>query len=363
VQNVGLIIFCRERGEAPRKVLKEKTLMISMRVYRIIFECYKNKTDVKIFRTYMDFREKKANSPVPRVAAIHDLSGFGRSSLSIVIPTLSTMGVQVCPLPTAILSSQTAGMSDFTFFDLTSQMDEILVHWKKLALSFDAVYSGFLGSAEQASLVERCVREHITPQGIFLVDPVLGDDGALYPTQTQEIVVAMRKLACLADIITPNFTEACLLLGEEYTKDVSSEVLKEYLLRLSEMQHENPIRKTVNQAQEISTKTVIITSAPCEDDAFVRVIGYEAASQKFWQVKNPRLDVSYPGTGDTFASVFLGSLLQKDSVPMAMARASRFVYKAILVTYGYGSPHCEGIMLERILSSLKKQELCEYEVF
>jgi len=311
----------------------------------------------------MDFREKQTNSPVPRVAAIHDLSGFGRSSLTIAIPTLSTMGVQVCPLPTAILSSQTAGMSDFTFFDLTFQMGEILNHWKKLELSFDAVYSGFLGSAEQVSLVERCVREHLAPHGIFLVDPVLGDDGALYPTQTQEIVVGMRKLAALADIITPNFTEACLLLGEEHTKDVSSEVLKGYLLRLSELKPERPVSRGSSPAKGISTKTVIITSAPCEGDGFIRVVAYEAVRQRFWQVKTPKLDVSYPGTGDTFASVFLGSLLQKDSVPMAMARATRFVYESILVTYGYNSPVCEGIMLEKILPSLKKQELYEYEVF
>jgi len=311
----------------------------------------------------MDFQEKKVNSPVPRVAAIHDLSGFGRSSLTIAIPILSTMGMQVCPLPTAILSSQTAGMSDFSFFDLTSQMSEILAHWKKLDLSFDAVYSGFLGSAEQVALVERCMREHITAHGIFLVDPVLGDDGVLYPTQTQEIVVGMRKLVGLADIITPNFTEACLLLGEKYTKNVNTKLLKEYLLRLSEIQHENPVHRALNQAKGTSAKIVIITSAPCEEDNFVRVVAYEGATQKFWQVKNPKLDVSYPGTGDTFASVFLGALLQKDSVPMAMARATRFVYEAILVTYGYNVPTYEGIMLERILTSLKKQELYEYEVF
>lgn len=327
----------------------------------------------------MHFREEKVNSPVPRVAAIHDLSGFGRSSLTIVIPTLSTMGIQVCPLPTAVLSSQTAGVSDFTFFDLTAQMAEMLDHWKRLNLSFDAVYSGFLGSADQVALVERCMLEHITPNGIFLVDPVLGDDGELYPTQTQEIVTGMRNLVGLADIITPNFTEACLLLGEKYTDNVSSALLKEYLLRLSEIKPVNPASRgslrcqstSIEVSSEISSKmpsrisrkTVIITSAPCEDDKFIRVVAYEAATQKFWQVKSPKINVSYPGTGDTFASVFLGALLQKDSVPMAMARATRFIYEAIMVSYGYNVPVNEGIMLERVLFSLEKNAFCEYEVF
>lgn len=335
----------------------------------------------------MDFQEEKVHSAVPRVAAIHDLSGFGRSSLTIVIPTLSTMGIQVCPLPTAVLSSQTSGVSDFTFFDLTDQMSGMLDHWKRLDLTFDAVYSGFLGSANQVALVERCMREHITPKGLFLVDPVLGDNGELYPTQTQELVTGMRNLVGLADIITPNFTEACLLLGEKYTRDVDSACLKDYLLRLSEIEPENPITRGSLQAEEtsvekfgnvppkayfkalskvtsrVSTKTVIITSAPCEDDKFIRVVAYEASTQKFWQVKSPKIDVSYPGTGDTFASVFLGALLQKDSVPMAMARATRFVYEAIMVSYGYNGPVNEGIMLERVLFSLEKNAFCEYEVF
>ena len=320
-------------------------------------------TNYKNLRKRMHLSEKNTPSPVLKVAAIHDLSGFGRSSLTIAIPTLSTMGMQVCPLPTAILSSQTAGVSDFTFFDLTDQMSGILDHWKRLGLSFDAVYSGFLGSARQVELVERCMREHITSDGIFLVDPVLGDDGELYPTQTQELVDGMRQLVGLADIVTPNFTEACLLLGEKYTKNMNSSLLKEYLLRLSEMQHENPARKEGNQTNKPLPKTVIITSAPCEDDNFVRIVAYESATKRFWQVKNPKFKVSYPGTGDTFASVFLGALLQKDSVPIAMARAARFVYESILVTYGYNTPEYEGIMLERVLPSLKKQELYEYEVF
>lgn len=327
--------------------------------------------------------------PVLRVAAIHDLSGFGRSSLTIVIPTLSTMGMQVCPLPTAVLSSQTAGMSNFTFFDLTEQMDEMLAHWQSVSMSFDAVYSGFLGSAKQAELVTRCMQEQLKPEGIFLVDPVLGDDGELYPTQTEEIVEAMRKLVCLADIVTPNFTEASLLLGEKYNENIDKATLKSYLERLANFDIEEDVVNYENCAckkkiflqrdkEKSHKKTVIITGVPAAvfaDElkkkksestpacAEIFIVAYEKERNHFWKIKNPKIPASYPGTGDTFASVLLGALLQKDSVPLAVARASRFVYEAILVTHGYDLPYYEGILLEKVLPSLKKQEIWEYEVF
>ena len=132
--------------------------------------------------------------PVLRVAAIHDLSGFGRASLTVAIPILATMGIQVCPLPTAVLSSQTGGgMTGFTFLDLTDQMGPMMDHWASLGLKFDAVYSGFLGSPDQSELASRCIREFRAPGGIAVVDPVLGDNGQLDPTQTPEMVEAMRR--------------------------------------------------------------------------------------------------------------------------------------------------------------------------
>lgn len=290
--------------------------------------------------------------PTPRIAAIHDLSGFGRASLTVIIPILSSMGIQVCPLPTAILSSQTTGMKDFTFFDLTSQMSEILDHWKSMSLDFDAVYSGFLGSPEQVELVIRCAKEHCKRQSITVVDPVLGDDGVLDPTQSQEMVESMRKLIRHADIITPNLTEASFLLGTPYEKNISSADLKEYLRKLADM----------------GPKIVLITSATAENQRtenqkYIRSVAYDAQNQKFWQVTNPYIHAYYPGTGDTFTSVFLGSLLQKDSVPMSMAKAAQFVHKAILTSYGYDTPSTEGIMLEKVLPSLNTQIPMNYEAF
>ena len=165
--------------------------------------------------------------PLQRVAAIHDLSGFGRASLTVVIPILASMGVQTCPLPTAVLSSQTSGVEGFTFHDLTAEMGPMLDHWQRMGLSFDAVYSGFLGNPLQLEIAARCIGHFLKPGGFALVDPVLGDNGTLDPTQTPEMVEAMRQLIGHAHVITPNLTEAAFLLDEPYRLDISPDGLKE----------------------------------------------------------------------------------------------------------------------------------------
>ncbi len=295
---------------------------------------------------------KNIRTPIPRIAAVHDLSGYGRASLTVAIPVLSSMGMQVCPLPTAVLSSQTASIDDFSFFDLTAQMQEIVGKWENLGLYFDAVYSGFLGSPEQVDIVERLMQKLGKKNSLFLVDPVLGDDGKLYPTQTEELVQRMRRLAGKADIITPNYTEVCFLLDTPYEETVTFKQAKECLKALSALGD----KKNKN-------KSVIITSAPCEEEDSIRVFAYDAESKRFWQTKSPKIPAAYPGTGDTFASVFLGALLQKDSLPMAMARSARFVYEAMLTTYGYGTPYIDGIMLEKVLPLLSRNEKFLFEDF
>lgn len=292
---------------------------------------------------------KNIKTPIPRIAAVHDLSGYGRASLTVVIPVLSAMGMQVCPLPTAVLSSQTGSISDFSFFDLTEQMQEILGKWENLEVHFDAVYSGFLGSPAQVDIVSKLMQNLGKKESIFLVDPVLGDDGKLYATQTLEIVQNMRRLVAQADIITPNFTEVCFLLDMPYEDKISTRQAKDYLKALAHMGEKK--------------KSVIITSAPCEEEHIVRIIAYDEENKKFWQAKSPRVPRSYPGTGDTFSSVLLGALLQKDSLPMAMARAGLFVYEAMLMTYGHNTPYIDGIMLERTLPQLACHEKLPFEEF
>ena len=274
--------------------------------------------------------------PILRVAAIHDLSGFGRASLTVAIPILATMGIQVCPLPTAVLSSQTGGgMTGFTFLDLTDQMGPMMDHWASLNLKFDAVYSGFLGSPDQSELASRCIREFRAPGGIAVVDPVLGDNGQLDPTQTPEMVEAMRRLVREADIITPNFTEASFLLDQPYRPDISEEGLRDLLRELASM----------------GPSAVVITSAPSEKPGSLATVAYDG--RRFWKVEVPHMNAFYPGTGDAFASVLTGSLLLGDSLPVAVDRAVQFVVLGMRATYGYDIPHRDGVLLERALPALR----------
>jgi len=275
--------------------------------------------------------------PLLRVAAVHDLSGFGRASLTVAIPILTTLGIQVCPLPTAVLSSQTSGVEGFTFHDLTDQMGPVLDHWARLDLRFDAVYSGFLGNPVQADLVERCMDERLNPEGFVLVDPVLGDNGCLDPTQTPEMVAAMRRLVSRADIITPNLTEAAFLLGDPWRPDLSQEELRGQLVRLA----------------ELGPRGVVITSAPASSPDSTATVAFDRTQNRFWKVEGSHIPAFYPGCGDMFASVLTGALLRGDSLPVAVDRAVQFVQLGIRATFGHDIPHQDGVLLERVLDSLR----------
>ena len=286
--------------------------------------------------------------PVPRVAAIHDLSGFGRASLTIVSPVLSTMGMQVCPLPTSLLSTHTSGFEGYTFLDLTSEMVKIINHWKKIGIDFDSIYSGFLGSPKQVEIVSRFIDEFRVQNQLVVVDPVMGDDGVTYGPYGPDMIDAMKKLVKKAGIITPNFTESCFLLDKEYSSKVTENEIKEHLLRLSE---EGPGK-------------VVITSVPLEnfhEKSFV--YAYDREFNTYWKAGCSYIPASYPGTGDMFTSVLVGALLQGDSLPIALDRAVQFVSLAIRSTFGYGSPGREGVLFEKVLYSLMTPlSVSNYEV-
>lgn len=277
------------------------------------------------------------NRTTPRVAAIHDLSGFGRASLCAIIPTLSAMGVQVCPVPTAILSSHTGGFEHYSFLDLTDYMEEYIEQWKLLGLQFDCIYSGFLGSPRQAAIVADFIDCFGRPDNLVVVDPVLGDNGSLYSSMTQEMVEEMRRLVFKADVITPNFTEAAFLLGEDIPPVISDGQAKDWLRRLSRM----------------GPKMAVITSAPQEKNSRnTNVLAYDRENQLFWKVGCRYIPAHYPGTGDAFASVMIGSLLQGDSLPAALDRAVQFISQCIKASYGFSYPKRNGVLLERELGIL-----------
>ncbi len=277
------------------------------------------------------------HSVIQRVAAIHDLSGFGGGSLSAVIPILSAMGIQVCSLPTAILSTHTGGFPDFHFRDLTDDMRLIVSHWRRLSLSFAAIYSGFLGSAEQIDIVRDFIRDFRGPDTLVVVDPVLGDDGKLYDTMCEDMVAGMRSLVASADVITPNITEAGLLLGEPSLPAPSgTEEIKAWTRALA----------------DLGPRCVIVTSVPADFGRGTSVVAFDREAGRFWKVACPYIPACYPGTGDIFASVISGSLLQGDSLPLSLDRAVQFVSMAIRTTFGHNFPEREGVFLERVLPSL-----------
>jgi len=276
-------------------------------------------------------------NPVPRAAAIHDLSGFGRSSLSVVIPILSTMGVQVCALPTAVLSTDTGGFEGYHFVDLTEEMQKIIDHWKSLNISFDAIYSGFLGSPKQIDIVAGFIDHFSQADQLVVVDPVLGDNGQPYPTMGPEMMAEMRRLVGLADLITPNFTEAAFLLKTSIPPSIDEKGLKDWTRRLS----------------QAGPRRVVITSVPVPEERKVSsVVAFDSQDGRLWKVDCSYIPAQYPGTGDIFASVIVGSLLQGDSLPIALDRAVQFVSMAIRSTFGHNYPDREGVLLEKVLSNL-----------
>lgn len=267
-----------------------------------------------------------------RVAAIHDLSGFGRCSLAVIMPVLSAMGIQCCPVPTAVLSTHTGGFEDIAIKDLTDYLSPALAQYKKLGIGFDSVYSGFLASAEQ---IDHCLEFFSAyKDSLKVVDPVMGDHGKPYRTYTPELCKRMGELVDVADVITPNLTEAAILLGEKYPVELTGGTVKSWLARLCER-----------------VRVAVITGVPLAEGVIANV-GCDREQGGFWRVDCDYVPASYPGTGDIFASVLTGGLLSGDSLPIAMDRATVFTQIAIKNTYSYGFEARNGVLFEPSLSWL-----------
>lgn len=279
------------------------------------------------------------NSRPMRVAAIHDLSGFGRCSLSVILPVLSVMGVQVCPIPTAVLSTHTGGLGDVEFRDLTDFIQPTLEHYKRLNIDFECIYSGFLGSEAQ---IDHCLEFFSSyDKALSVVDPVMGDHGKAYRTYTKRMRERMGELVRVADLITPNLTEASMLLNMDYpSAPLTRTQAKSMLARLS----------------ELGPKYVVVTGVSMATNEIAN-IGYDREHNSYWFVPCDYVPVSYPGTGDIYASVLTGSFLNGDSLPMAMDRATRFLEIAIKTTFTYAQDTRYGVMLEKSLPYLTQRDV------
>lgn len=272
-----------------------------------------------------------------KIAAIHDLSGYGRASLTVAIPILTHMGFQVCPLPTAILSAHSE-YKNFRSLDLTDYMESFIAHWKELQLNFDAIYTGYLASVKQMDIVLDFFDFFKSDHNFILVDPVLGDHGELYSSMTPKMVEGMRKLCSQAKVITPNLTEAAFLLGHDPRQNVSVETAIHWCKQLSELGPEH----------------VIITSAPGSNDLNVATLAYNRLDHRTWRVLCDYIPASYPGTGDAFASVITGCMLNGDSLPEALDRAVHFINMGIKATFGYTHNPLDGMNQEKVLHYLNE---------
>ena len=279
-----------------------------------------------------------------KVAVIQDLSSFGKCSLTAAIPVLSVMGVQACPLPTAILSAQT----DFPSFfceDFTSKMHYFEEEWSKLNVTFDGIYTGFVTGREQIDNIFRFLDKFHTKETVVLVDPVMGDVGEAYKLFTEELLVRMRELVKCADVITPNVTECCLLTELSYEK-------------LHNYSNENDFIKALEEAgktlqQETEAKVIITGVNPPSADTEKQFIGnmYLDGNKTFYG-SMPYNGKSYSGTGDLFASVIMGSMMRGEDLEKSVQLAEAFLTAAIMDTSLGQTPKVEGVNFEKFLRML-----------
>lgn len=270
---------------------------------------------------------------LPRVACINDISGYGRCSLTTALPVLSVMGVQACPVPTAVLSKHT-GFPNYAFTDLTDAMPAYFESWNDLR--FDMVYSGFLGSERQMCLLRQFFQfqKSHNPDCLILLDTVMGDDGKLYSTYTPALCEAMRSLVAYADIITPNVTEACLLTNTPYH---------------GEALHTAEAVGLAEQLAKLGCPSVVITGIVRED--MICNMTYTNGEISFDTVH--RTKCLFSGTGDLFASVVCAALARGAVLPNAVQTAGAFLSAVTQYTLQQGAPAEEGLLFEPLLRTLE----------
>ena len=272
-------------------------------------------------------------SPAPRAACIHDLSCFGRCSLTVALPVLSSMGVCAVPLPAGVFSTHTGGFTDIAIDDMTDFLPGVIRHWESIPLRFDAVYTGFLASAAQFDLVEGFLDRF--GDGLKLVDPVMGDHGRLYSTYTDDMCRRAKALASRADIITPNLTEACILADRPYPEGD---------IPLAEA--EALVRKLSDYAPRACITGVMLNDGSYGCAAFDRL------KNRFDFFAVPRLSSQMHGAGDIFASTLLGYVLQGEEFLPAVRRTMAFLQKVCAHTEKVGRPTREGMEFELFLHEL-----------
>lgn len=268
-----------------------------------------------------------------KIAAINDLSGYGRCALTVAIPVISHMKIQCCPVPTSILSNHT-GYEEYFFDDYSDRLPAYLDMWKKLNLKFDGILSGFLGSREQIGIVEAFIRQFAAEQTTVVVDPVMGDHGKIAGTYTQEMCLDMRRLITLADIITPNLTEACHLTDTPYREDGWDE---EELLSMAK------------KLRAMGPGKIVITGIP-RGESIANFVCEDKKETCF--IKTHRVGDERCGTGDLFAAIVAADAVNGVPFGASVEKASDFVRRSMLKSIKMKIDRKNGVCFEEILHTL-----------
>lgn len=268
-----------------------------------------------------------------KIAVINDFSGFGRCSIAVALPIISTLKIQCCPLPTSIFSNHT-GFDSFFFDDYTDKMPLYINEWKKLGLQFDGITSGFLGSKKQIEIVTQFFKDFKTKENIIIVDPVMGDYGKIYATYTKEMCEEMKKLVQYADIITPNITELCILTDTPYQEK----------WKISELE------KMTEELSEKGPEKIVVTGIVQKE--FIANFCYEKGkSPKI--LRCHRVGTQRSGTGDIFSSIIAADAVNQVPFDKSVKKASNFIKKCILKSIEMDIPVTDGVCFEELLQTLK----------
>lgn len=280
---------------------------------------------------------KREGDYIPRVAAVHDLCGYGKCSLGVAIPVLSAAGCDVCPVPTGLFSSHTA-FPGFYMHDTTNILQDYINAWKGIGVEIDAIYSGFLGTPEQVDLIRELYAMY--PSALRVVDPVMADHGKVYPTYTPELCAAMAELAAGADILTPNLTEAAIILGEPIGDDWAGTDISD-----------EEAHRIVAALVAKGAKHVVLKGIQREGENVIRnfVGGVDCETH---ELSNEYLPYMLHGTGDVYASCLLAAIMAGRTLDQAVRFAGDFTYDAMIVSAKQPNFQERGVSFELLLGKV-----------
>ena len=265
-----------------------------------------------------------------KILTIQDISCYGQCSITVALPTLSAWGYETAILPSAVLSTHTGGFKGFTVHDLSNEIPKIINHWKQECIKYDVLYSGYLGEVQHIDLVIQIKKELLNKDGVFVLDPVMGDNGKLYPAFDENYVKALRRLVKEADIILPNLTEACFLTDSKYLEKYDEQYIKDIIDKLLDN----------------GAKKIVLTGISYEE-GMTGVVIYDENGYQYY--KHEKIAKSYHGTGDVYASTFLGAYLNNNNIYKSAQVAASFVVKAIKNTID-DKNHNYGVKFEPLLA-------------